>query len=88
MVRSPLRLELEPRQAVEISARQHPRATGEGPVYDAVRRIIDVFGEPIPPIYATGDLGSPFGQLSLSPGVAEWFMTGRIAGCNVAAAKS
>jgi hypothetical protein len=66
--RVPLRIELEPRHAVEIGADHHPRAMGgAGPLYDAKRRIIDVFGKPIPRCYATNELGSPFGYLYLSP---------------------
>jgi hypothetical protein len=65
-----LRIELEPRHAVEMGAHHpdHPRAMGgAGPLYDAKRRIIDVSGEPIPRCYATNELGSPFGYLYLSP---------------------
>jgi succinate dehydrogenase/fumarate reductase flavoprotein subunit len=87
--RVPLRIELEPRHAVEIGAHHHPRAMGgAGPLYDAKRRMIDVFTEPIPRLYAINELGSPFGYLYLSgASVAECFVTGRIAECNVAAAK-
>ncbi len=62
--------------------------TQGGPVHDAEQRVIDVFGEPIPRLYAAGELGSSFGHLYLSGGnIAECFVTGRIAGRNVAAAK-
>ncbi len=64
-----LRIELEPRHAVEIGAHHpdHPRAMGgAGPLYDATRRIIDVFGEPIPRLDATHEPASPFGYLYLS----------------------
>jgi succinate dehydrogenase/fumarate reductase flavoprotein subunit len=61
--------------------------TQGGPVHDAAQRIIDAFGEPIPRLYAAGELGSSFGHLYLSGGnIAECFVTGRIAGRNAAAA--
>ena len=60
--------------------------TQGGPVHDAKQRIIDAFGEPIPRLYAAGELGSSFGHLYLSGGnIAECFVTGRIAGRNAAA---
>ena len=59
--------------------------TQGGPVHDAEQRIIDVFGQPIPRLYAAGELGSSFGHLYLSGGnISECFVTGRIAGRNVA----
>ena len=62
--------------------------TQGGPVHDAAQRIIDVFGEPIPRLYAVGELGSSFGHLYLSGGnIAECFVTGQIAGRNVAQAE-
>ena len=62
--------------------------TQGGPVHDAEQRIIDVYGEPIPRLYAAGELGSSFGHLYLSGGnIAECFVTGRIAGRNVAEAE-
>ncbi|MEX2034993.1 MAG: FAD-dependent oxidoreductase [Xanthobacteraceae bacterium] len=61
--------------------------TQGGPVHDAKQRIVDVYGEPIPRLYAAGELGSSFGHLYLSGGnIAECFVTGRIAGQNVAVA--
>ena len=55
--------------------------TQGGPVHDAQSRILDVWGEPIPRLYAAGELGSAFGHLYLSGGnIAECFVTGRIAG--------
>jgi predicted oxidoreductase len=55
--------------------------TQGGPVHDAKQRIVDVYGEPIPRLYAAGELGSSFGHLYLSGGnIAECFVTGRIAG--------
>jgi succinate dehydrogenase/fumarate reductase flavoprotein subunit len=59
--------------------------TQGGPVHDAASRIIDVYGEPIPRLYAAGELGSAFGHLYLSGGnIAECFVTGRVAGRNAA----
>jgi hypothetical protein len=61
--------------------------TQGGPVHDARQRVIDVYGEPIPRLYAAGELGSSFGHLYLSGGnIAECFVTGRIAGRNAAEA--
>jgi succinate dehydrogenase/fumarate reductase flavoprotein subunit len=59
--------------------------TQGGPVHDAEQRVIDVYGQPIPRLYAAGELGSSFGHLYLSGGnIAECFITGRIAGRNAA----
>ncbi len=59
--------------------------TQGGPVHDAEQRIIDVYGKPIPRLFAAGELGSSFGHLYLSGGnIAECFVTGRIAGKNAA----
>jgi len=59
--------------------------TQGGPVHDAGSRIIDVYGQAIPRLYAAGELGSSFGHLYLSGGnIAECFVTGRIAGRNAA----
>ncbi len=61
--------------------------TQGGPVHDAASRVIDVYGKPIPRLYAAGELGSSFGHLYLSGGnIAECFVTGRIAGRNAASA--
>jgi len=60
--------------------------TQGGPVHDAQSRVIDVHGQAIPRLYAAGELGSSFGHLYLSGGnIAECFVTGRVAGRNVAA---
>ena len=60
--------------------------TQGGPVHDAQCRIIDVYGHPIPRLYAAGELGSSFGHLYMSGGnIAECFVTGKIAGRHVAA---
>ncbi len=62
--------------------------TQGGPVHDAQCRIMDVYGAPIPRLYAAGELGSSFGHLYMSGGnIAECFVTGKIAGRNVAALK-
>jgi succinate dehydrogenase/fumarate reductase flavoprotein subunit len=59
--------------------------TQGGPVHDAQSRIIDVYGNAIPRLYAAGELGSSFGHLYLSGGnIAECFVTGRIAGRHAA----
>ncbi len=59
--------------------------TQGGPVHDAAQRVIDVYGKPIPRLYAAGELGSSFGHLYLSGGnIAECIVTGRIAGRNAA----
>jgi len=59
--------------------------TQGGPVHDAQSRIMNVYGEAIPRLYAAGELGSSFGHLYLSGGnIAECFVTGRIAGRNAA----
>lgn len=63
--------------------------TQGGPVHDAACRIIDVYGKPIPRLYAAGELGSAFGHLYLSGGnIAECFVTGRIADRNAATLSS
>jgi succinate dehydrogenase/fumarate reductase flavoprotein subunit len=55
--------------------------TQGGPVHDAQSRIIDVWNQPIPRLYAAGELGSSFGHLYLSGGnIAECVVTGRVAG--------
>ena len=60
--------------------------TQGGPVHDHAQRVLDPYGEPIPRLYAAGELGSVFGRLYLSGGnLAECFIGGRIAGCEAAA---
>ena len=55
--------------------------THGGPVHDARQRIIDAYGEPIPRLYAAGELGGVFGHLYLAGGnMAECFVGGWIAG--------
>ena len=59
--------------------------TQGGPVHDAQSRIIDVYGQAIPRLYAAGENGSAFGHLYLSGGnIAECFVTGRLAGAGAA----
>ena len=59
--------------------------TQGGPVHDARQRIIDVNDKPIARLYAAGEMGSSFGHLYLAGGnIAECFVTGRIAGRDVA----
>ena len=55
--------------------------TQGGPVHDDRQRIVNVYGEPVPRLYAAGEMGSAFGHLYLSGGnLAECFIGGRIAG--------
>jgi succinate dehydrogenase/fumarate reductase flavoprotein subunit len=59
--------------------------TQGGPVHDSKQRIMNVNGEAIPRLYAAGEMGSSFGHLYLAGGnIAECFVTGRIAGKEVA----
>ena len=52
--------------------------THGGPVHDAKQRVIDAWGEPIPRLYAAGELGGVFGHLYLAGGnMAECFI-GRV----------
>jgi succinate dehydrogenase/fumarate reductase flavoprotein subunit len=60
--------------------------THGGPVHNAQRQIMDVFGRPIPRLYSAGELGSAFGFLYLSGGnLSECAIGGRIAGRGAAA---
>ena len=55
--------------------------THGGPVHDAKQRVIDAYGEPIPRLYAAGELGGVFGHLYLAGGnMAECLVGGWIAG--------
>jgi succinate dehydrogenase/fumarate reductase flavoprotein subunit len=68
--------------------RQLVSNTQGGPVHDAEQRILDPFGQPIPGLYAAGELGSAFGHLYMSGGnLAECFVGGDIAGRNAARVK-
>ncbi|MBP2231865.1 succinate dehydrogenase/fumarate reductase flavoprotein subunit [Azospirillum agricola] len=60
--------------------------TQGGPVHDPLQRVLTPFGEPIPRLFAAGELGSVFGHLYLSGGnLAECLVGGRIAGQQAAA---
>jgi succinate dehydrogenase/fumarate reductase flavoprotein subunit len=60
--------------------------TQGGPVHNAQRQIVDVFGRPIPRLYSAGELGSAFGFLYLSGGnLSECVVGGRLAGRGAAA---
>jgi len=55
--------------------------TQGGPVHNAEQQVMNTANQPIPRLYAAGELGSAFGHLYLSGGnVAECFVTGRVAG--------
>ena len=55
--------------------------TQGGPVHDAGQRVIDVHGEPIPRLFAAGEMGSGFGHLYLAGGnLAECLISGWTAG--------
>jgi succinate dehydrogenase/fumarate reductase flavoprotein subunit len=59
--------------------------THGGPVHDAEQRILNAFGEPIPRLFAAGELGGVFGHLYISGGnLAECFVGGWTAGRNAA----
>ena len=63
--------------------------TQGGPEHDAQQRIIDVEDNPIPRLYAAGELGSGWGHLYMSGGnLAECLVTGQIAGKQAAALES
>jgi predicted oxidoreductase len=49
-------------------------------VRDTRQRVVDVYGGPIPRLYAVGDLGSAFGHLYVSGGNIACFISGRTAG--------
>jgi succinate dehydrogenase/fumarate reductase flavoprotein subunit len=60
--------------------------TQGGPVHDSGQRILDPFGEPIPRLFAAGEMGSVFGHVYMSGGnLTECFIGGRIAGENAMA---
>ena len=59
--------------------------THGGPVHDAEQRVLNAFGEPIPRLFAAGELGGVFGHLYMSGGnLAECFVGGWTAGRNAA----
>jgi len=62
--------------------------TQGGPAHDEFQRILNVDNEPIPGLYAAGELGSLFGHLyMLSGNITECFVGGRIAGRGAARKK-
>lgn len=59
--------------------------TQGGPRHDKHQRVLDVFGNPIPNLWAAGELGSTFGYLYLAGGnLAECAVGGAIAGYEAA----
>lgn len=55
--------------------------TQGGPLHDAKQRVLDPYGQPIPRLYAVGELGSFYSHIYLLGGnLAECFVGGRIAG--------
>ena len=59
--------------------------THGGPVHNAQQQILNVYDEPIPRLYAAGEMGGVFGHLYLAGGnMAECFVGGWIAGRHVA----
>jgi len=60
--------------------------TQGGPIHNAGQQVLDPFGQPIPRLYAVGELGSFFGHLyELAGNLGECLLSGRIAGRNAAA---
>lgn len=63
--------------------------TQGGPEHDERQRVLDAFGEPIPRLYAAGELGSFFAHLYLLGGnLSEVVISGRIAGENAASLRN
>ena len=63
--------------------------TQGGPKHDERQRVLDAFGQPIPGLYAAGELGSMFGHIYLLGGnLTEGLVGGRIAGREAAQAVS
>lgn len=57
--------------------------TQGGPEHDEKQRVLDPYGNPIPNLYAVGELGSFFGHLYLLGGnLSECIISGRIAGAH------
>ncbi|MGD9920897.1 MAG: FAD-binding protein [Pseudorhodoplanes sp.] len=55
--------------------------TQGGPAHNARQQIVDHFGDPIPRLYAAGEMGSSFGHLYMSgSNITECFVNGRIVG--------
>ncbi len=63
--------------------------TQGGPEHDVKQRVVDPYGNPLPNLYAVGELGSFFGHLYLLGGnLSECIISGRIAGKEAASLKS
>lgn len=59
--------------------------TQGGPEHDDRQRVLDYKREPVPGLYAVGELGSMFGHLyELGGNLGECISSGRIAGMNAA----
>ncbi len=59
--------------------------TQGGPVHNARQQVLDPFGQPVPRLYAAGELGSFFGHLyELGGNLGECLCSGRIAGVQAA----
>ena len=59
--------------------------THGGPVHNAEQQVMDAFGDPIPGLYAAGELGGVFGHLYIGGGnLAECFVGGWVAGRHAA----
>lgn len=59
--------------------------TQGGPEHDEKQRVLDPYGNPIPHLYAVGELGSFFGHIYLLGGnLSECIISGRIAGASAA----
>ncbi len=51
--------------------------THGGPVHNAHQQVLDPYGEPIPRLYAAGELGGVFGHIYMAGGnLAECFVGG------------
>ena len=59
--------------------------THGGPVHNVKQQVMNVYGDPIPRLYAAGELGGVFGHLYMSGGnLAECFVGGWTAGRHAA----
>jgi len=57
-------------------------------VHNVNQQVMDAFGQPIPHLYAAGELGSFFSHIyELGFNLSECFSSGRVAGRNAAAEK-